>query len=61
MALRRAGFSVLRFKTQPVPTSSVRNVHGVAGYWARLPAMLLMSVVGQTDGTTLVAMARRPV
>ncbi|HWE38316.1 MAG TPA: class I SAM-dependent methyltransferase [Isosphaeraceae bacterium] len=58
-ALERAGFEVLRFRTIPIPTSSVRNHLGPTGFLVRIPWLLIRSAIGQADGTTLLAMARR--
>jgi SAM-dependent methyltransferase len=59
IALARAGFEVTRFKSLPIPTSSVRNVHGKQGFWMRVPGLLLERLRGRADGTTLIALARR--
>lgn len=59
-ALENAGFEVVRFKSLPIPTSSVRNVHGKGGFLLRAPVLCAASFFGKADGTTLVAMARRP-
>jgi 2-polyprenyl-3-methyl-5-hydroxy-6-metoxy-1,4-benzoquinol methylase len=60
-ALESAGFEVVRFKSLPIPSSSVRNVHGKGGFILRVPFLCVASLFGKADGTTLVAMARRPV
>jgi 2-polyprenyl-3-methyl-5-hydroxy-6-metoxy-1,4-benzoquinol methylase len=59
-ALITAGFEVLRFKTLPIPTSSIRNIHGTRGWWVRLPYLVVSAIIGRADGTTLIALARRP-
>lgn len=59
-ALESAGFEVVRFKSLPIPSSSVRNVHGKGGFILRAPFLFLASLFGKADGTTLVALARRP-
>lgn len=56
--LERAGFRVERSFTLPVPTSSVRNVHGKAGFLVRLPWLALGRLFGRADGTTLLVEAR---
>lgn len=57
--LEKAGFEVVRFISLPIPTSSVRNVHGRQGFIVRLPLLFLMRLFGRADGTVLVALARR--
>jgi len=59
LALGRAGFRIVRFSTLPIPTSSVRNIHGTLGFALRVPLLLYFSLVGRADGTTLLGMARR--
>jgi 2-polyprenyl-3-methyl-5-hydroxy-6-metoxy-1,4-benzoquinol methylase len=58
-ALDRAGLAVQRFFSLPVPTSSVRNIHGKQGFLLRLPILALRRLVGRADGTTLLAAAHR--
>ena len=60
VALERAGYGEIRFRTLPVPTSSVRNVCGRTGYILRLPLLACLSALGKADGTTLVAAATLP-
>ena len=60
-ALTNVGFDVVRFKSLPIPTSSVRNTYGKRGFLVRLPYLILASVLGQADGTTLTVLARRPI
>lgn len=55
--LERAGFEIERTFTLPIPTSSVRNVHGVRGFFMRLPYLAATSLIGWQDGTTLLVMA----
>jgi SAM-dependent methyltransferase len=55
--LNRAGFSLQRAYTLPIPTSSVRNIVGVRGFLVRLPYLAAASVAGYADGTTLLTMA----
>ena len=59
-AMRSAGLEVVRFGSLPIPSSSVRNVHGWRGFALRAPLLLVMRIVGRADGTTLVALAQRP-
>jgi 2-polyprenyl-3-methyl-5-hydroxy-6-metoxy-1,4-benzoquinol methylase len=59
-AIREAGLVIDRFKSLPIPTSSVRNIHGKNGFYLRLPWLSIASLVGRADGTTLLAVARRP-
>jgi 2-polyprenyl-3-methyl-5-hydroxy-6-metoxy-1,4-benzoquinol methylase len=56
--LNRAGFTLERTFTLPIPSSSVRNIHGSKGFLLRLPYLAAMSLFGKTDGTTLLVMAR---
>ena len=58
-ALTIAGFDVVRFKSLPIPTSSVRNTYGTRGFLVRLPYLILASAVGRADGTSLTVLARR--
>ena len=55
--LERAGFEIERTYTLPIPTSSVRNVHGLRGFFIRLPYLAATSLIGWQDGTTLLVMA----
>lgn len=55
--LERGGFTMKRAFTLPIPTSSVRNVHGTTGFLIRLPYLMVGRIVGRADGTTLLAMA----
>lgn len=59
-AMQRAGLKVVKFTSLPIPSSSVRNVHGRNGFFARIPLLLVMRVFGRADGTTLVVLAKRP-
>lgn len=56
--LDRAGFSLERNFTLPVPSSSVRNIYGREGFLVRLPYLAAMRLLGRVDGTTLLAMAK---
>lgn len=56
--LERAGFQLERSFTLPLPSSSVRNVHGTMGFLLRLPLLALRRVFGRADGTTLLVAAR---
>lgn len=58
-AMRAAGLEVLKFTSLPIPSSSVRNVHGRNGFAVRAPLLLAMHLFGRADGTTLVALARK--
>ena len=58
-AMRAAGLDVLKFFTLPIPSSSVRNVHGWRGFVMRVPFLFTMRLVGRADGTTLVALGRK--
>jgi 2-polyprenyl-3-methyl-5-hydroxy-6-metoxy-1,4-benzoquinol methylase len=58
-ALQKAGFAIDRFYSLPIPTSSVRNVHGKNGFFLRLPWLALSRLVGRADGTTLIVAAHR--
>jgi 2-polyprenyl-3-methyl-5-hydroxy-6-metoxy-1,4-benzoquinol methylase len=55
--LERSGFELNRSFTLPIPTSSVRNVHGKYGFILRLPSLGLRKIIGMVDGTTLLIMA----
>jgi 2-polyprenyl-3-methyl-5-hydroxy-6-metoxy-1,4-benzoquinol methylase len=55
--LDRSGFCMERSFSLPVPTSSVRNVHGSKGFLLRLPYLLMRRLLGKADGTTLLVMA----
>jgi 2-polyprenyl-3-methyl-5-hydroxy-6-metoxy-1,4-benzoquinol methylase len=57
--LKRAGMEVVRFKSLPIPTSSVRNIHGRRGFLLRVPLLVLRRLIGRADGTTLIALCRR--
>lgn len=59
-ALDAVGFENIQFTSIPIPTSSVRNVFGKKGLLVRLPYLMLLRLLGKADGTTLIAMARRP-
>jgi 2-polyprenyl-3-methyl-5-hydroxy-6-metoxy-1,4-benzoquinol methylase len=59
VALEKVGFEIIRFKSLPIPSSSVRNTHGKLGFGLRLPLLVLRSLLGKADGTTLLGMARR--
>ncbi len=59
VACRAALLRFARFKSLPIPTSSVRNTHGTAGFLFRAPLLLGLAVLGHADGTTLVALARK--
>jgi 2-polyprenyl-3-methyl-5-hydroxy-6-metoxy-1,4-benzoquinol methylase len=56
--LSRAGFRMERSFTLPIPTSSVRNIHGMNGFLRRLPGLCVRRLVGRADGTTLLVSAR---
>ncbi|WP_084777364.1 class I SAM-dependent methyltransferase [Bradyrhizobium sp.] len=56
--LNRSGFTLEKSFSLPIPTSSVRNVHGKKGFALRMPYLLLTWLLGRQDGTTLLAMAR---
>jgi len=58
-ALERAGLEVVKYKSLPIPTSSVRNIHGRRGLLLRLPLLISMRLIGRADGTTLIVLARR--
>lgn len=58
-ALEAAELTPLRFFTLPIPTSSVRNVRGKAGFLAHLPVLVAARMAGRGDGTTLLALATR--
>jgi 2-polyprenyl-3-methyl-5-hydroxy-6-metoxy-1,4-benzoquinol methylase len=58
-SMRLAGLEVLKFASLPIPSSSVRNVHGKFGFILRAPILLAMRLLGRADGTVLVALARR--
>lgn len=55
--LDRAGFDVAKHFSLPVPTSSVRNVHGTLGWALRLTYLAAGSLLGKADGTTLLTLA----
>jgi 2-polyprenyl-3-methyl-5-hydroxy-6-metoxy-1,4-benzoquinol methylase len=55
--LDRAGFSIMRAYTLPIPTSSVRNVYGKEGFLIRIPYLFARRFAGKADGTTLLIMA----
>jgi 2-polyprenyl-3-methyl-5-hydroxy-6-metoxy-1,4-benzoquinol methylase len=57
LLLNRAGFELKRSFTLPIPTSSVRNIHGGKGFLLRLPFLAGRSLVGKADGTTLLVLA----
>lgn len=58
VALERAGFVPDRFATLPIPTTGVRNDHGLTGLILRAPMLAALSLLGKADGTTLLGMAR---
>ena len=58
IALEKTGFSVERFATRPIPAASVRNDYGLPGLIWRAPFLALLSLVGKSDGNTLLGMAR---
>jgi 2-polyprenyl-3-methyl-5-hydroxy-6-metoxy-1,4-benzoquinol methylase len=53
-----AGLRMERSFTLPIPTSTVRNIHGTKGFLYRLPGLCLGRLVGRADGTTLLVEAR---
>jgi SAM-dependent methyltransferase len=55
--LRRAGFTINRAFTLPIPSSSVRNLYGKNGFILRIPYLLLARLAQKADGTTLLVMA----
>lgn len=57
-ALRNAGLEAEQFKTLPIPTYTVRLLHGPKGLLLRLPWLGLLSLLGRADGSTLVTIAR---
>lgn len=57
-ALARAGFETDRYATLPIPTTGVRNDHGLFGMLVRAPWLFGLSMIGKADGTTLLGMAR---
>lgn len=57
-ALEKAGFTVERFATRPIPAASVRNEYGLTGLIWRAPMLGLLSLVGKSEGNTLLGMAR---
>lgn len=59
-AIQDAGFVVVRFYTLPIPSSTVRNLHRKKGFILRLPWLAVARLMGKADGTTLLALARRP-
>jgi 2-polyprenyl-3-methyl-5-hydroxy-6-metoxy-1,4-benzoquinol methylase len=58
-AMRACGLGVVRFKTLPIPTYSVRILHGNKGLLLRVPWLGLLALAGRADGSTLVAVASR--
>jgi 2-polyprenyl-3-methyl-5-hydroxy-6-metoxy-1,4-benzoquinol methylase len=58
-ALKAAGLEVLRFASLPIPTSSVRNVHGIPGFILRSPLLFALRMLRRADGTVLIALARK--
>ncbi len=56
--LQRAGFEIDRTYTLPIPSSSVRNIHGRNGFLLRLPYISLQWLMRRMDGTTLLAVAK---
>jgi SAM-dependent methyltransferase len=59
-ALCRAGFAVRKMRSPPIPTTSVRNLYGTAGLLLRAPWLLGLRLLGRSDGSGLVALARKP-
>ncbi|MGB5285041.1 MAG: hypothetical protein WBN29_11060, partial [Polyangiales bacterium] len=57
-ALEKTGFALDRFATRPIPAASVRNEWGLPGLIWRAPMLGLLSLVGKSDGNTLLGMAR---
>jgi len=55
--LKRAGFKMQRTYTLPIPTSSVRNIHGLRGFILRIPYLAITRLFECQDGTTLLVMA----
>ena len=58
VALTKVGFVPDRFTTLPIPTTGVRNDHGLMGLIVRAPMLVALSLIGKADGTTLLGMAR---
>ena len=55
--LARTGLEVTRFKSLPIPTSSVRNIYGARGFFYRIPLLAMKRLLGRADGTTLLVEA----
>ncbi len=60
-ALETVGFEIIRFKSLPIPTGSVRGIYGKLGFLVRLPLLFLLSLLGKADGTALIVLARRKI
>jgi 2-polyprenyl-3-methyl-5-hydroxy-6-metoxy-1,4-benzoquinol methylase len=58
-AVGACGLGVVQFKTLPIPTYSVRILHGNKGLLLRLPWLSLLALARRADGSTLVAVASR--
>ncbi|MGB3052550.1 MAG: class I SAM-dependent methyltransferase [Polyangiales bacterium] len=58
VALEKAGFVTERFATRPIPAASVRNEYGLSGLILRAPMLALLSLLGKSEGNTLLGMAR---
>ena len=56
--LQRSGFAIQRTYSLPIPSSSVRNVYGWAGFVMMLPYLAFARGIGKADGTTLLTMAK---
>lgn len=57
-ALRGSGLEPERFETIPIPTYTVRLLHGRPGLLVRLPWLGLLALAGRVDGSTLVTVAQ---
>jgi len=57
-ALTRAGFETTWCYTLPIPTNSARRCLGRTRYWISIPWLLALRILGKSDGTTLLAVAR---
>lgn len=57
-ALSNSGLEPERFETIPIPTYTVRLLHGKQGLLVRLPWLGLLALAGRADGSTLVTVAR---
>jgi len=58
VALEKAGFVAERFATRPIPAASVRNEYGLPGLILRAPMLGVLSLLGKSEGNTLLGMAR---